>query len=162
MSRLTFLVAPLAVAAALPGCNTTEPPPDSATVAPPPQETGATSSSDVGVAAFHDVCLATAPSFADAPAVAKKFGVSGLSTGVNGTGMTKDSSLSVQLKPGIECAVTTTSRPGDAIARQFMSVVTAATGTKATQTPFAAKLGANTFIFHHDRNGGEAFVMLKR
>ena len=162
MSRLTFPAATLVVAAALTGCSTTKPPPDSATVPPPPQKSAATSSTDVGVDAFHKICLATAPSFADAPEAAKKYGVSGLTAGVNSTGMTKDSSLSVQLKPGIECAVTTTSRPGDAVAKQFMSVVTAATGTKAEQTPFAAKLGANAFIFHHDRNGGEAFVMVKR
>src|SRR5262245_44322646 len=141
------------------GCSTTTPPPDSETV-PPPGKASAVAGYDVGVAAFRDVCVDSAPSFNDAPAVAKKYGVDSLASGVGG--MTKDGSLSVQIKPASECAVTTANRPGNAVTKQFLSTVTAATGSTARQTPLVAKIRGSTFIFMHERNGGEAFVMLMK
>ena len=154
----------LFLAALLAGCNTAKPPPDAATVPPPPEETGGVSSSsiDLGIRAFHDICLATAPSFAGVPEAAKAYGVNGIAANRNSMEMSKDRKISVQLKPGSECAVTTESRTGTAVDKQFLAEVVAATGSKATQVPLAGKIGGSSFVFHHDRNGGEAYVMAKR
>ncbi len=149
----------------LAGCNTTKPPPDAATVPPPPEESGAPvreASYDVGVRAFQEVCIATAPSFVDAPTAAKALGLSGLKAGEDSGAMSKDKKISVQLKPGTECAVTTQSRPGDTVGNQFMRAIVAATGAKGKELPLLGKIGGSSFIFQHDRTGGEAYVMVKR
>jgi len=148
----------LFLAAALAGCTTA--PPTSTSISKAP---GAASTKiDVGLAAFRDICLATAPSFVSGYAAAKKYGVEG-STEFGG--ITGDGSLSVQIKPGKECAVTTETRPGPIVHAQFLQTVAnvAATpsGIKGGQTPFNANVGGNNFIFQHDRNGGEAYVMIK-
>jgi hypothetical protein len=155
----------ISAAVLLAGCNTTKPPPDAATVPPPPEESGApvtNASYDLGVRAFQDVCIATAPSFVDAPTAAKAFGLSGLKAGEDGVAMSKDQKISVQLKPGTECAVSTQGRPGDTVGNQFLRAIVAATGTKGKELPLLGKIGGSSFIFQHDRTGGEAYAMVKR
>lgn len=148
----------------LAGCNTSRPPPDAATVPPPPEETGGVvnSSRDVGIRAFHDICLANAPSFAGVPEAAKAYGVNGIKADRDSMEMSKDKKISVQLKPGTECAVTTETRSGGAVEQQFLAAVVAVTGSKATQVPLAGKIGGSSFVFNHDRTGGEAYVMVRR
>jgi hypothetical protein len=154
----------LPVVAILAGCSTSKPPPDAATVPPPPEETGGVvnSSKDVGIRAFHDVCLANAPSFAGVPEAARTYGVNGISAERASMEMSKDRKISVQLKPGTECVVTTESRTGSAVEQQFLAEVVAVTGSKATQVPLVGKIGGSSFVFHHDRTNGEAYVMVKR
>jgi len=125
------------------------------------------SAADVGVKAFEEICLASAPSFANGTQLAKKYGVeTWLPLGKEKMGMTKDQSLSVQIQPGKECAITTKTRPGPAVHTQFMNAVIGATKstaiTERTSTPFVLAVGGKKFIFKHDRSGGEAYVMLSK
>jgi hypothetical protein len=154
----------ISAAALLGGCDTTRPPPDAATVPPPPEETGKVSneSRDVGIRAFHDICLATAPSFAGVPEAAKAYGVNGVAADRDSTEMSKDRKITVQLKPGNECAVTTDSRPDGTVDKQFLAAVIAATGSKARQVPLAGRIGGSRFVFQHDRTAGEAYLMVKQ
>ena len=122
---------------------------------------------DIGVRAFKDICLASAPSFAKSARLAKKYGVeTWLPLGKQKMGMTKDDSLSVQIQPGKECAITTKSRPGAGVHTQFMKAVTGAAKpaaiTERTSNPFVATVRGKKFIFKHDRSGGEAYVMLSK
>jgi hypothetical protein len=122
---------------------------------------------DVGVRAFKEICLASAPSFANATQLAKKYGVdTWIPLGKEKMGMTKDDSLSVQIKPDKECAITTKTRPGAAVHTQFMNAVIGATKsaaiTERTPDPFVLAVGGKKFIFKHDRSGGEAYVMLRK
>jgi hypothetical protein len=154
----------ITTAALLAGCSTSKPPPDAATVPPPPEETGGVvaSSKDVGIRAFHDICLANAPSFAGVPEAAKTYGVSGILADRESTATSKDRKISVQLKPGTECVVTTESRAGSTVEQQFLAAVVTVTGSKAKQVPLLGKIGGSSFVFHHDRTNGEAYVMVKR
>ena len=80
--------------------------------------------------------------------------------------MTKDQSISIQIQPGKECAITSKTRPGPAVHTQFINAVSSATKSpaiaKLTSTPFIAAVGGKKFIFKHDRDGGEAYVMLRK
>ncbi len=122
---------------------------------------------DIGIRAFNEICLASAPSFASATQLAKKYGVeTWMPLGKEKMGMTKDDSLSVQIQPGKECAITTKARPGAAVHAQFMNAVIGTTKppaiTEKTSNPFVAAVGGKRFIFKHDRSGGEAYVMLAK
>lgn len=122
---------------------------------------------DIGIRAFKDICLASAPSFAKGARLAKKYGVeTWLPLGKQKMGMTKDDSLSVQIQPGKECAITTKSRSGAGVHTQFVKAVTGAAKpaaiTKKASNPFVATVRGKRFIFKHDRSGGEAYVMLSK
>jgi len=119
---------------------------------------------DVGISAFKDVCLASAPSFANAAELAKRYSAQDwMDLGEAKVSMTKDRSLSVQIKPNKECAITTQMRPGEIVHVQFMNAVIAATNSPAitvqTPNPFVAILGGRKYTFTHNRSGGEAYVM---
>jgi hypothetical protein len=119
---------------------------------------------DPGVRAFKDICLASAPGFTAGAEAAKKYGIASWTPlGKAKMGMTKDSSLSVQITPGKECAITTKAKAGNAAHGQFMAAVLGATKsqgiTEKTASPFQASLGGKKFVFTHDRSGGEAYVM---
>jgi hypothetical protein len=125
------------------------------------------SATDTGVQAFREVCLASAPSFAKGTELAKKFGVKNwIPLGKQQIGDTADGSLSIQIQPGKECATTTQTRRGAAVHAQFMKTVAGAVSTpgitEQTKNPFAASAGGKPFIFGHDRNGGEAYVMVAK
>ncbi|MDN4592021.1 hypothetical protein DBA29_26410 [Xenophilus aerolatus] len=78
-------------------------------------------------------------------------------------GMTPDQKLGVQIKPATECVITTPTQPGPAAAQQFGQAIARATGGRAPgRFPVAIVFNGQPFIFHHDRDGGEAFVMLKQ
>jgi hypothetical protein len=155
-THLRLTLAGLAAAAAtvlLAGCNATS----------QPSAVRAEGVEDIGVTAFREICLQSAPSFAEAPGYARKYGVDlSLALGEEKMGMTADHSLSVQVKPGAECAITTPNRPDDAAVGQFRKVVAEATRSPVMQLPFVAAVRGVTFIFNEDRKGGEAYVMTKK
>lgn len=127
-------------------------------LAAPKSSTG----NDIAVAAFKDVCLASAPTFATAAAKAKRYGVKDADQQFGG--MTDDHSMSVQIKPKKECAVTSENRSDRTLHAQFLRVI-AASGAEVPKDakagqPFVATIKGKRFIFQHDRRGGEAYVML--
>lgn len=146
-----------AAALALAGCQTS---PDIGTNAASVEVT------DAGVLAFRDVCLGTAPGFADAQRRASSLGVTKFSElGTSRTGMTADKSLGVQIDPDRKCVVTTYSRTDANVRAQFAKVIGEAAGQPVTGIrtfPYVATLHGANFIFQHDRRGGEAYVMLRR
>ncbi|HEX8045977.1 hypothetical protein [Rhizobium sp.] len=147
----------LALAVALAGCTTAE---QSQPVAPAP-----TGKTDIAIKAFKELCLQTAPSFAAGISGAKRYGIKQLlDLGGDQSGMTDDKSMSVQIKPNRECAITSPNRADPTLHRQFVSVIAefadkVPADSKANQ-PFVAMVKGKRFIFQHDRNGGEAYVML--
>ena len=120
---------------------------------------------DIAIKAFKELCLQTAPSFAAGISGAKRYGVkSFMDMGGEQSGMTADNSMSVQIKPNHECAITSPNRSDPTLHQQFARVVAefadkVPADSKANQ-PFAAKVKGKAFVFQHDRKGGEAYVML--
>jgi hypothetical protein len=115
------------------------------------------------IRAFEAVCIKTAPSFSGAAQAAKNFGITEITdAGFMKMGMNKDQSLGVQIKEENECAITTPSQNNGTLTKQFLQVVSQNSGTEiSSRVPTKANVGGVSFIFHHDRKGGEAYVMLK-
>lgn len=112
---------------------------------------------------FEAVCLKTAPSFAGAEQAALNHGFDKLS-GVPSwkLGFNQDKSLGVQIKPNTECVITSPTQRTTALTQQFLDVVGRHTNTPVHKlVPSKVSVNGVAFIFHHDRSGGEAFVMLK-
>ena len=132
-------------------------------IAPTPV-VASSASADEGVAAFRDICLANAPSFAGSAAAARAYDVDRVDDlGFMAMGMRADQGLSVQIKPGVECAITTPSRGANNPSAAFAAVVASKTsGSAPTSFPAVGTVAGTSYVFQHDRNGGEAFVMLKR
>ncbi|MEN5279054.1 hypothetical protein ABE527_19175 [Brucella sp. TWI432] len=119
-----------------------------------------------GLKAFKAICLDTAPSFSNAVAVARRFGVQDfIELGEGKAGMSADNSLSAQIKPNHECAVTTAKYSGNRLAlrKAFIATVSSVTGKgmSGSKVPFTAEIQGVPLIFMHDPNGGEAFVILR-
>lgn len=152
-----FAILPLGLGLALSACTTTSQ--DASPVALADGD-----EADIGIRAFSDVCLKTAPSFAKGAEQASKYGVAlTMDLGIGKMGMSKDRSLSVQIKPNKECAVTTETRPGNKVRDQFLDAVATSIGQpRSVTTPFVAITKGQGFVFHHDRKGGEAYVMIAR
>ena len=135
-----------------------------ATIVAPAPAAADDSAIDVGIRAFKEICIASAPSFAKGDQLAKKYGVeTWLPLGKEKMGMTKDQSLSVQIKPGKECTITTPTRPGATVHTQFMSAIVSATKPEAikeeTSFRFSGAIGGKKYIFGHVRHDGEAYIM---
>lgn len=115
------------------------------------------------IRAFEDVCLKTAPTFSKAAAAAAGFGIGDITdVGFMKMGFNKDQSLGVQIKDNKECVITTPSQSNATLTRQFLQAVGRSSGTTpSNRVPVKATVGGESFIFQHDRKGGEAFVMLK-
>ena len=166
LTRSAVAVFGLAAIVALSGCQTTRGP--SKAQSEEEMRAALAAKTDVGVQAFQDICLATAPDFASAEKLAAKYGAKDwIELGEGKSAMTADDSLSVQIKPGKECAITTPSRPGRQAVWQFADAVTKATGlhtaTGEGGAYAAIAVGAyrgQGYVFGLDRNGGEAYVML--
>lgn len=111
---------------------------------------------------FEQVCIKQAPSFAGSIQAAAEFGVKDVMDGGFATFASKpDKSLSVQVKEGRECAVTTPSQRDRTLSKQLLFVIQKySTTTVATRIPTQGTIEGTSFLFHHDRKGGEAFVML--
>ncbi|WP_353236586.1 hypothetical protein [Diaphorobacter ruginosibacter] len=115
------------------------------------------------IQAFEDICLETAPSFAGAAQAAASFGILEIKdAGFMKMGSNANRSLGVQIKAENECAVTTPSQPDSQLTRQFLQAVGRHAGAAPRKrVPTKAYVRGVPFMFHHDRQGGEAFVMLK-
>ncbi len=127
------------------------------------QPSGPVAVTSTSIQAFRDICLKNAPDFAGSIAAAKAYGVTELEDlGFMTAGFNGDKSLSVQLKPGVECVVTTENQKDDSLTRQFLSVVAESANSPTPRSvPVKFVLAGQTFIAMHDRRGGEAFVLLK-
>ena len=127
------------------------------------QPSGPVAVTSTSIQAFRDICLKNAPDFAGSSAAAKAYGVTELEDlGFMTAGFNGDKSLSVQLKPGVECVVTTENQKDDSLTRQFLSVVAESANSPTPRSvPVKFVLAGQTFIAMHDRHGGEAFVLLK-
>lgn len=145
---------------ALAGCTTSTSQPVSNSALPVPA-----GKTDIAVKAFRELCLQTAPSFEAGITGAKRYDVKDFyDLGGEQSGMTKDNSMSVQIKPGKECAITSPNRSDPTLHQQFLRTV-AEFADKVPQDdkpnqPFVATIKGKRFIFQHDRKGGEAYVML--
>lgn len=128
---------------------------------PSAQDQGGTVKS---VDAFLDICLLTAPSFSGAQDAARKYEINEIiDLGFMKMGMTKDDSLSVQINDGQKCVITTPPQYSSGLTDRFIRDVSSRLGSPLPQsTPFVVAIGTTSFIIQHDRNGGEAFVMLKQ
>jgi hypothetical protein len=115
------------------------------------------------IRAFENVCLLTAPSFSGAVQASASFGIVKITDhGFTKSGFNKDQSLGVQIKANNECVITIDSQQDDTLTKQFLQVVSRhSREIPSAQVPTKASVKGVTFIFHHDRKGGEAFVMLK-
>lgn len=127
------------------------------------QRADSTTAPNTSLRAFEAVCLKTAPSFAGAAAAAADFGITDVTDmGFTRIGMAKDNSIGVQIKPDKECVVTTPSQKVSRLSKEFLQLVGRHAQTPApTRLPAKLKVNDATYMFHHDRKGGEAFVMLK-
>ena len=135
-----------------------------ATIAAPVPAAADDSAIDVGIRAFKEICIASAPSFAKGDQLAKKYGIeTWLPLGKEKVGMTKDQSVSVQIQPGKECTITTPTRPGATVHTQFMNALISAAkpGAITEETSFRSRatIGGKKYIFGHVRHDGEAYIM---
>jgi hypothetical protein len=150
MKSLSVVTAALVLSAC---ASTTTPPPRAAQGGAP----------NASLRAFEAVCLKTAPSFDGAAAAASHHGIEAVEDlGFTRMGMSKDNSIGVQIKPGKECVITTPSQKAPRLSADFMRLVgQSAEGPAPARLPAKLKLAGGTYVFHHDRKGGEAFVMLR-
>jgi len=115
------------------------------------------------IAAFTDICLKTAPSFAGDAEAAKRFGIDEIQDmGFTRIGFNADKSLAVQLSEK-ECVVTTPSQQDDSLTRQLLAVAGEYSQSPVAQgVPATVNIGGSMFILHHDRRDGEAYVLLRQ
>ena len=115
------------------------------------------------VQAFRDICLQTAPSFAEAQGVARQHGVTELTDmGFASIGFNPDKSLGIQVKASHECVVTSEAQQDATLTRQLLTAAAVKAGTTIPRTvPVKMRIAGQDFILMHDREGGEAFVLLK-
>lgn len=118
---------------------------------------------NLSLSAFEEICLGTAPSFAGAKEASAKYGITDIQDmGFSSMGMTKDQSMGVQIKPNNECVITTAEQKNSRLTREFAQLIGRYSKAAAPKrVPAKATVNGAEFIFQHDRQGGEAFVMLK-
>jgi hypothetical protein len=113
--------------------------------------------------AFVEICMKTAPTFAGAPDVAKRYGIGKFTETANGKlGVSGDETLIVQVQEGKECVVDMPPIPTNAFPLLFTSEV----GKFIRQAlppsvPFRAKVGDTEFIFNYESRGFHRLLMLK-
>lgn len=115
------------------------------------------------VQAFRDICLQTAPSFAEAHRVARQYGIDEMTDmGFATVGFNADKSLSMQVKVSHECVVTSETQQDDTLTSQLLTAAAVSAGTTVPRkVPVKMMIAGQPFILMHDRKGGEAFVMMK-
>ncbi|AVO54357.1 hypothetical protein [Ectopseudomonas mendocina] len=115
------------------------------------------------VQAFRDICLQTAPSFAEAHRVARQHGITEMTDmGFATIGFNADKSLSIQVKVSHECVVTSEPQQDATLTSQLLTAAAVNAGTTVPRkTPAKMMIAGQPFILMHDREGGEAFLMLK-
>lgn len=114
--------------------------------------------------AFIDICLNTAPSFSEAQNKAKEYEINEITDlGFMKMGITNDKSLSTQITENKECVITTPNQNNSNLTKLFTKEVSRKIGSPVSKSmPFKINIENTTFIILHDRNGGEAFVILKQ
>lgn len=150
MKLLFLLLAP----AVLVGCSS---------IAIPQTEDSSSPEFSESIRAFELVCLKTAPSFAEARRAAESLGIDQfMETGAGVAGLNADNSLGAQIKPGRECAITTPSQENATLSKQLYRVAYRYANMRARRTvPAVGRIKSDYFYFLHDREGGEAFVMVR-
>ena len=115
------------------------------------------------VQAFRDICLQTAPSFSEAHSVARQHGITEMTDmGFATVGFNADKSLSIQVKVSHECVVTSEPQQDETLTRQLLTAAAVNAGTTVPRrVPVKMMIAGQPFILTHDRQGGEAFVMMK-
>lgn len=115
------------------------------------------------IQAFRDICLKTAPDFSNAVSAAKAHGIADVTDlGFMVMGLTADRNMSIQIKAGEECALTTPSQQDDSLTRQLLDAGRELSSTPVGKTsPVKITLAGQVFILAHDRRDGEAYVLLK-
>jgi hypothetical protein len=114
----------------------------------------------LGLDAFAAICLATAPDFSKTTDKAAAFGIELIGDGSVKDGMTEDKSLTASVKSN-GCTITTESQRNRKLSEEFRALVAEFTGIKQTSKfPFKIQIGGKDFLVMHDRNDGEAFVLL--
>ncbi|WP_432727534.1 hypothetical protein [Variovorax sp. W6] len=151
----------IAAALALIGCASRLPATDVPATAIASTQTTVTSAQTA--MAFETICLKTAPSFGGAVDAAKSLGITEFSELDSARfGRTKDNSLGVQIELGIECAIITPSQADRTLSLKFGAAIARfAHGHAPGRFPVAIVVDGQPFIFQHDRQSGEALVMLK-
>ena len=82
------------------------------------------------VQAFRDICLQTAPSFAEAHSVARQHGITEMTDmGFATVGFNADKSLSIQVKVSHECVVTSEPQQDETLTRQLLTAAAVNAGT---------------------------------
>lgn len=120
------------------------------------------------IQAFEEICLKTAPSFSKAMVVSADYGILDfIQFGEVTIGATQDSSISLELVANKECVVSTKKVKDDNLAAQFQQKVAQFTDdahdadevSQALHAPFKAKLNGQHFVFKHNREEGETFLI---
>ncbi len=121
------------------------------------------------IQAFEEICLKTAPSFSKAMVVSADYGILDfIQFGEVTIGATQDSSISLELVANKECVVSTKKLKDDNLAAQFQQKVAQFTDDakdadevkQALHAPFKAKFNGQNFVFKHNQEEGETFLML--
>lgn len=121
------------------------------------------------IKAFEEICIKTAPSFANAMVVSADYGILDfIQFGEVRLGATQDSSISLELIENKECIVSTkTLKDGNPLKQLQQKVVQFTDDAKdanevaqALHAPFKARLNGQNFVFKHNQEEGETFLML--
>jgi hypothetical protein len=120
------------------------------------------------IKAFEEICLKTAPSFSNAMVVSADYGILDfIQFGEVTIGATQDNSISLELVANKECVVSTKKLKDDNLVAQFQQKVAQFTDdandadevSQALHAPFKAKLNGQNFVFKHNREEGETFLI---
>ena len=121
------------------------------------------------IKAFEEICIKTAPSFANAMVVSADYGILDfIQFGEVRLGATQDSSISLELIENKECIVSTKTlkdgNPLEQLQQKVMQFTDDAQDAndvaQALHAPFKARLNGQNFVFKHNQEEGETFLML--
>lgn len=114
------------------------------------------------LAAFEDICLATAPSFATAEKTALNHGVTEFMVlGPMKMG-NSNQGYNIQIQEGKECAIGFDPQKDSTITTRFLDLVQKHIKQNiAKKVPTVIQIDGQPFIVTHDRKGGETLVLLK-
>lgn len=109
--------------------------------------------------AFLEICVSKAPTFADSAATAASFGIADLiDASGSKVGMSDDNSLGVQIKPGVECVITTPKQANPQLTEELLAAIAPFAGGAVKRLPAKIQIGGKAIFVLHDRIDGEAFI----